>query len=43
MISSIVFIICHSLFFGKAMKLLEFVLFNRGVLFSLDGSVILLA
>jgi len=34
--SSIVFITYYSLFFGKVMKLLEFVLFNRGILFIMD-------
>ena len=34
--SSIVFIISNTIFFGKVMKLLEFVLFNRGILITLD-------
>lgn len=40
---SIVFIIYYSLLFGKAMKLLEFVLFNRGILFIMDRLCYLIA
>ena len=34
--SSIDFTFSNTIFFGKVMKQLEFVLFNRGILFTLD-------
>jgi len=43
MLASIVIIIFNTILCGKVMKQLEFVLFNRGILLSLDGAFILLA